>query len=71
VIACSAACKQQPILEKMVYDCIEHSVSVCTEDATKTNLRIKTTANTIFGTLKLSWIRILSREMREYKGRPK
>jgi len=35
VIACSEACKQQPIIEKMVYDCIEHSVSVCTVDASK------------------------------------
>ena len=35
VIACSEACKQQPIIEKMVYDCIEYSVSVCTVDASK------------------------------------
>jgi len=52
-IACSVACKQQPILEKMVYDCIEHSVSVCTVDASRTNLRIKNNSKYDFWNIKI------------------
>jgi len=51
-IACSVACKQQSIIEKMV-NCIEHSVSTCTVDASKTNLRIKNNSKNDFWNIKI------------------